>query len=111
MSSNEVCAGLLLTLGLLKPLAVAAFVGRLKVAVPTDHRGKGYFVFRGSSESTLVIALAATSILLGSRPRSVDHLAGLGSFHGVRVAAAADIVGLTSAAAVLASFSRSVSPD
>src|SRR5690606_22388260 len=52
---TEIAAGLLLTLGLLTGLASAAFVGLMAVAMLTDHRGKGYFVFKGGSEYVIVV--------------------------------------------------------
>jgi putative oxidoreductase len=61
-------------LGLLTPLACAAFVGLMLVATLTDHRGKGYFVFKGGSEYTILVAMVALGVAAaGSGKWSLDH--------------------------------------
>ncbi|MET0767513.1 MAG: DoxX family protein [Aeromicrobium sp.] len=75
---NEIGAGLLMTLGLLTGLAATAFVGLMLVATFTDHRGKGYFVFKGGWEYTVLIAMVAVAIAaLGPGEWSLDHALGL----------------------------------
>ncbi|MCW2607976.1 MAG: DoxX family protein [Frankiales bacterium] len=72
-AGTEIVAGALLTLGLLTPLAVAAFVGLMVVAALTDHRGKGFFVFKGGSEYVAVVAVGALVVaLLGPGEVSLD---------------------------------------
>src|SRR5215207_3100579 len=61
-SATEVVAGLMVTRGLLTGPAAAAFVGLMTVAALTDHRGKGYFVFKGGSEYVLLVAMAAVAL-------------------------------------------------
>src|ERR1700683_1145184 len=45
-------AGTLITLGALDPLPSAAVVGLMVTATRTDHRGKGFFIFKGGWEYT-----------------------------------------------------------
>lgn len=105
-AANEVVAGLLLTIGLLTPVACAAFVGLMLVATLTDHRGKGYFVFKGGWEYTVLVAVIAVGIAaLGPGSWSVDDAAGL-EWHGAGWAAAALGVGVTAAALLLATCYR-----
>jgi putative oxidoreductase len=99
---NEIGAGLLLTLGLLTPLACAAFVGLMTVASLTDHRGKGYFVFKGGWEYTLLVAMVAVGLAaMGPGDWSVDHALG---WHpqGWGWALVAAVVGVVAAAGLLA---------
>ncbi|MDR7167345.1 putative oxidoreductase [Nocardia kruczakiae] len=73
-AATEVLAGALMTVGLLTPLACAAFVGLMVVAALTDHRGKGYFVFKGGSEYTILVATVALGVAAaGSGKWSLDH--------------------------------------
>ncbi|MCW2613170.1 MAG: DoxX family protein [Frankiales bacterium] len=72
-ATNEIVAGTLLTVGLLTPLAVAAYVGLMLVAAFTDHRGKGFFVFKGGWEYVAVVGGAAVVLaLLGPGSASLD---------------------------------------
>ncbi|MCW2840679.1 MAG: DoxX family protein [Aeromicrobium sp.] len=97
---NEIGAGVLMTLGLLTGLAAMAFVGLMLVATLTDHRGKGYFVFKGGWEYTVLIAMVAVAIAaLGPGEWSLDHVLGL-DVAGTAWAAAA-LVGGAAAAGVL----------
>ncbi len=74
----EVGAGVLVTFGLLTGLAATAFVGLMVVAMLTDHRGKGYFVFKGGWEYVLLVAMAAVALAAGGPGRwSLDHALGL----------------------------------
>lgn len=75
---TEIGAGLLLTFGLLTGLAAMAFVALMVVAMRTDHRGKGYFVFKGGWEYVLLVAMAAVALAAGGPGRwSVDRVLGL----------------------------------
>ncbi|MFT4265266.1 MAG: DoxX family protein [Nocardioides sp.] len=77
-AGTELLAGALLTLGALTGLACAAFVGLMSVASLTDHRGKGYFIFKGGSEYVLLVGMAALGIAaLGPGRWSLDHALGL----------------------------------
>jgi putative oxidoreductase len=78
-AATEIGAGLLLALGLLTGLDATAFVGLMVVASLTDHRGKGYFVFKGGCEYTVLVAMAAVGLAaLGPGRWSLDHVLGLG---------------------------------
>nr|WP_257910826.1 DoxX family protein [Janibacter limosus] len=61
-AATEMGAGVLMTLGLLTGLSSTAFVGLMAVAALTDHRGKGYFVFKGGWEYTLLVAMVAIGL-------------------------------------------------
>ncbi|GAA3744194.1 DoxX family protein [Salinactinospora qingdaonensis] len=98
---TEMGAGALVTVGLLTTPAAAAFVGVMAVATFTDHRGKGYFVFKGGWEYTLLIAMVAVALAcVGPGAWSLDRVLGI-ELTGVLWAGAALLVGLAAAAALL----------
>jgi putative oxidoreductase len=67
-----------MALGLLTGLTATAFVGLMLVATLTDHRGKGYFVFKGGCEYTILVAMAAVGLAATGPGRwSLDHAIGL----------------------------------
>ncbi|WP_016691911.1 DoxX family protein [Rhodococcus rhodochrous] len=102
----EVLAGAAMTLGLLSSVAATAYVGLMAVALATDHRGKGYFVFQGGFEYTIVIGMTAVAMAsLGPGRWSLDHLLGI-AWVGVGWAVAAVVVGLAGAAALMAACYR-----
>jgi putative oxidoreductase len=99
---NEIGAGILLTLGLATPLAAAAFVGLMTVASLTDHRGKGYFVFKGGWEYTLLVGIVAVGVAaIGPGDWSLDHLLGW-EWYGVGWAVFAAVLGVGAALLLLA---------
>ncbi|MBF6207423.1 DoxX family protein [Streptomyces gardneri] len=99
---SEIGAGLFLTLGLLTGLTALAFVGLMIVAMRTDHRGKGYFVFKGGWEYTLLVAMVAVGLAAtGPGEYSLDAALGL-DFAGVVWAGIAAVGGVLAAAALLA---------
>src|SRR5215469_4179718 len=49
-AATEFGAGVLMTFGFLLPAAGAAYVGLMIVAARTDHKSKGFFVFKGGWE-------------------------------------------------------------
>ncbi|RNL61080.1 DoxX family protein [Nocardioides marmoriginsengisoli] len=105
-AATEVGAGVLVTLGLLTSLGAAAFVGLMAVASFTDHRGKGYFVFKGGWEYTLHVGIVAVALAAAGPGRwSLDHALGL-DVAGVRWAAVAAGAGLVLAALLLATSYR-----
>lgn len=74
-AGTEMAAGAALALGAGGPLPAAAAVGLMTVAARTDHRGKGFFVFKGGWEYTGVVAGAAVALAaLGHGRYSVDGL-------------------------------------
>jgi putative oxidoreductase len=53
------------------------YVGLMVVAALTDHRGKGYFVFKGGAEYVVLVAMVAVGVAaVGPGEWSVDHLVG-----------------------------------
>lgn len=77
-AAAEIGAGLLMTLGLFTAFAAMAFVGLMLVAALTDHRGKGYFVFKGGWEYTLLVAMVAVGVAtIGPGRWSLDEALGL----------------------------------
>lgn len=107
---NEIGAGILMTLGLLNGLAAMAFVGLMLVATFTDHRGKGYFVFKGGWEYTVLVAMIAVAVAaLGPGEWSLDHALGL-DLAGLAWAAAALLGGAAAAAALMLASYRPAKP-
>jgi putative oxidoreductase len=100
-AATEIAAGTALTLGLASPLPAAAVIGLMTVAAQTDHKGKGFFVFKGGWEYTAVIAGAAgVQAILGAGRWSLDGAAGR-SRRGIGWALAAAVLGVGSATALL----------
>jgi len=100
-ATTELTAGALVTLGLFTGPATAAFVGLMTVATRTDHRGKGFFVFKGGWEYTVLIAIVAVALAaIGPGPWSLDHALGL-HFSGVAWAAVSLVGGVAAATALL----------
>jgi putative oxidoreductase len=106
-AATEMGAGTLITLGVANPLPTAAVVGLMATAAATDHRGKGFFVFKGGWEYTAVVALAATALAgLGHGRWSVERLLGRKQRSGAAMAFGAVALGLAGAGALLASSYR-----
>ena len=106
-AATEIGAGTLITLGAANPLPSAAVVGLMATAAATDHKGKGFFVFKGGWEYTAVVAAAATALAgLGSGRWSIDRLLRRKSRSGVGLALGAAAFGLVSAAGLLAATYR-----
>ena len=64
-SLAELAAGISLVLGLLTPLGAAAVVGTMTVALVTNHRGNGFFIFRPGEGWEYVMTLIACGVALG----------------------------------------------
>jgi len=106
-AATEIGAGTLITLGAGNPLPSAAVVGLMATAAATDHRGKGFFVFKGGWEYTAVVAAAATALAgLGNGRWSIDRLLRRKARSGAGNALGAAIFGVASAAALLAASYR-----
>ncbi|MFI6338984.1 DoxX family protein [Streptomyces sp. NPDC050535] len=100
-AGTEMAAGAGLVLGLANPLPAAAAVGLMVVAARTDHRGKGFFVFKGGWEYTGVVAGAAVALAtLGHGRFSLDGLLGRRS-EGPAQAVLAGTLGAIAAAGML----------
>ncbi|XUL86028.1 DoxX family protein [Streptomyces galilaeus] len=105
-AGTETVAGALLGLGLLTSAACAACVGLMLVAALTDHRGKGYFVFKGGSEYVLLVGLVAVGVAsVGPGSWSLDRVLGLDGA-GVWWAAGAAVAGAGAAWGLLAASWR-----
>jgi putative oxidoreductase len=100
-AATEIGAGAGLTLGLASPAPAAAAIGLMTVAACTDHRGKGFFVFKGGWEYTAVVAGAAVAqAALGSGRWSLDVVFG-NDRRGRGWAAAAALLGVGAAPVLL----------
>src|SRR5690606_5744888 len=90
---TEVGAGVLLVLGLATPLACAAVVGTMGVALVANHWRNGFFIFRPGEgyEYVLMIAVVACGLAaIGAGRLSLDHALDLSvtGWAGFAVAAA-----------------------
>jgi putative oxidoreductase len=75
-SVTEIGGGALLVLGLLTPLGGAAVVGVMLVALITNHRGNGFFIFRPGEgwEYVMTLTLVGFAVaVLGPGEWSLDH--------------------------------------
>ena len=105
-AATEMGAGTLMTLGAASPVPAAAAIGLMATAARTDHRGKGFFVFKGGWEYTgVVAAVAAVMAAMGPGRFSVDAIRGRHRT-GLRWGILAAVVGLASAAGLLAGTYR-----
>jgi len=105
-AGTELTAGTLLTLGALNPLPEAAVIGLMTAAAATDHRGKGFFIFKGGWEYTGVVAAATAALAaLGHGRWSIDRLLGRDR-SGAKLALAATAIGVGNAALLLATSYR-----
>ncbi|MFE3197403.1 DoxX family protein [Embleya sp. NPDC055664] len=100
-AGTEMAAGVGIVLGVANPLPSAATVGLMSVAAATDHKGKGFFVFKGGWEYTAVVGGAAVALAaLGNGKYSIDALVGRRR-SGLRPALFAAGVGVANAALLL----------
>jgi putative oxidoreductase len=100
-AGTEIGAGSLITLGAGFPVPPAAVIGLMATAAATDHKGKGFFVFKGGWEYTGVVAgVAAAMAALGPGRVSVDYLRGKHR-SGLRWALLAAAVGIGNSIALL----------
>lgn len=105
-AATELGAGTLLTLGAASPLPAAATIGLMSTAARTDHRGKGFFVFKGGWEYTGVVAVvAAVMAALGPGRFSLDGARGRPRA-GLRWGLLAAVLGIGMSTALLASSYR-----
>mgnify|MGYP001256344002 CR=1 FL=1 len=76
-SLTEVVGGVLLVLGLLMPLAGATVIGVMLVAIVTNHRGNGFFIFRPGEGWEYVMTLTLCGLVLsvlGAGEWGLDHV-------------------------------------
>jgi putative oxidoreductase len=105
-AATEITAGTLLVAGAMSPLPAAATIGLMTTAALTDHRGKGFFVFKGGWEYTGVIATVAAALsAVGPGRWSIDAIFGRRR-QGPAWAAAATALGVGSSLALVAASYR-----
>ena len=105
-ASTEIGAGALITLGAASPLPAAAAIGLMTTAARTDHKGKGFFVFKGGWEYTAVVAVVSTVMAaMGPGRYSVDGLLGRVR-SGMKWGWIAALIGVVSSTALLAASYR-----
>jgi putative oxidoreductase len=105
-AATEMGAGTLMTLGAASPLPAAAAIGLMTTAARTDHRGKGFFVFKGGWEYTGVVGVvAAVMAAIGPGRFSLDSVRGRHR-SGLRWAILAALIGVGSSAGLLAASYR-----
>jgi putative oxidoreductase len=111
-AATELGSGTLITLGAASPLPAAAAIGLMTTAARTDHRGKGFFVFKGGWEYTgVVAAVCAVMAALGPGRFSVDGARGRPRT-GLRWALFAVLFGVASSLGLLAvSYRPEKKPD
>jgi putative oxidoreductase len=91
---GELGGGLLLTLGLVTPLAAAAITAVMVVAIGTVHVNKGFWAHEGGLEYNLVVAMAALTLAFtGPGAWALDAVLGI-THDGVGWGLAAAAIGL-----------------
>jgi putative oxidoreductase len=102
-AATELGAGSMITMGAASPLPAAAAIGLMVTAARTDHRGKGFFMFRNGWEYVGVVgAVSAVMAFIGPGRFSVDSWLGRPR-SGVKAAVFAAVLGVVSALGLLAS--------
>ena len=110
-AATELGAGAMITLGAASPLPAAAAIGLMTTAARTDHKGKGFFMFKNGWEYVGVVgAVSAVIAALGPGRYSIDHLLGR-ERHGLRWALLAAVFGVANALVLLATSYRPSPPD
>jgi putative oxidoreductase len=101
-AATELGAGAMITLGAASPLPAAAAIGLMATAAQTDHKGKGFFMFKNGWEYVgVVAAVSAAMAALGPGRYSIDHLRGRDR-KGLGWALVAAIFGVVNSAVLLA---------
>lgn len=108
-SLTEIGGGILLVLGLLTPLGCAAVIGVMVVALITNHRKNGFFIFRPGEGYEYVLTLTVVAFclaMLGAGEWSLDDALDLQDMAGTTGLWIALVAGAGGAAALLAVFWR-----
>jgi putative oxidoreductase len=104
---TEIGSGTLLIAGAATPLAAAAVVGTMSVAIRSVHLPHGFFITADGVEYVANLAVGSVALAgLGPGRWSVDHLIGTERWSGARTAVLAGVLGLSAAAVQLALFWR-----
>ncbi|MHB1943608.1 MAG: DoxX family protein [Acidiferrobacteraceae bacterium] len=102
-AATEITTGTVVTLGAMTPLASAGIIGVMTSAAATDHKGKGFFIFKGGWEYVAVVGAAAGALsALGPGRLSVDAARGKGQ-GGLARALFSTALGVGAAALMLGS--------
>lgn len=112
-ASTEIGAGVLFAVGLLTPLAAAAMVSLMIVAIYTVHGKVGFFIFKpggGWEYCGSIIAAAFAIGAMGAGEWSLDHALEI-EFAGWNGALVAGAVGIGGAALQLAVSFRPPAPQ
>jgi putative oxidoreductase len=105
-ASTEIGGSFLMACGLAFPLAGATFIGLMAVAALTDHRGKGFFVFKGGWEYVALIGVVSVAIVsIGPGGYSLDSAFGW-QLRGPGWAGLALLIGLFAAGGLLITATR-----
>lgn len=110
---TELGAGALLVLGLLTPLAAAAVVGSMVVALVANHIRNGFFIFRPGEGYEYVLMIIVVSVAAGASGGgawSIDNALHIriGGWWGLVLAAG---LGLASGAVALGTSWRPLKPE
>jgi putative oxidoreductase len=101
-AATEIGTGTLVTLGAMTPMAAAGIIGVMTAAAATDHKGKGFFIFKGGWEYVGMVGAAAAALsALGPGRYSVDGARGKRR-GGLRSALFSTALGVGAAAGMLA---------
>jgi putative oxidoreductase len=110
-AATEIGTGALLTLGAATPLASAGIIGVMTAAAATDHKGKGFFIFKGGWEYVGVVAATAAAIsALGPGRYSIDGARGRPG-GGLRRSLLSTTLGIGAAVGMLATSQRGGSTE
>ncbi len=105
-ATTEIGTGALLTVGAFTPLASAGVIGVMTAAAATDHKGKGFFIFKGGWEYVGVVGATAAAIsALGPGRYSCDGACGRGR-GGFRSALFSTVLGVAAALGLLSTRRR-----
>lgn len=108
-ASTEVAVGILMTLGLLTPLASAGLIAVMAVAIVTVHRHNGFFNFnkgQGIEYNLAIMVMALVPGAIGPGQYSIDHAAKLLQWTPRTSLLVTVVLGLGAAALQLALFYR-----
>jgi putative oxidoreductase len=112
-SITEIAGGAMLVLGLATPLACAAVIGVMLVALITNHLKNGFFIFRPGEGYEYVLTLTVVALclaMLGAGEWSLDDALELSDMNGWTGLAIAAVAGGGGAALLLAVFWRPAKP-
>ncbi len=110
-AATEITTGALLSLGVMTPVASAGVIGIMTTAAATDHKGKGFFIFKGGWEYVAVVgATAAALSALGPGRFSIDGVRGK-SKSGLRYAVLSLVLGVGASLGLLATSRTDVDAD